>query len=122
MGYITGSLRTIIRQYQTDICKFTNMSQNLSQAQQKSHKSVSFFIAKIVLYTLVIIKILLVTKTVIRRNFSKLPKVVHVNSGLGDSFDMHSETFQILNRENVSWILSPRFECEDEKLLLLISS
>ena len=25
-------------------------------------------------------------------------------------------------QENVSWILSPRFECEDEKLLLLISS
>jgi len=76
---------------------------------------------RLLLFTLVIIKIYMIVKTVIRRN-NYQPARVSIKHGLGDTYDPKSETFHILNRRNVSWVLYPRKGCEEQKLLMLISS
>jgi len=77
---------------------------------------------KYVMYSLLIIKMYLIIKTIVRRQSYQPAAPVLIKPGLGDVFDENTGTFHILNRRNISWVLAPKDDCEDVKLLVMISS
>ena len=72
---------------------------------------------------LISLKTLLILKTCVRRYSEESPAVYQLKPGLGDAWDEDSQSFSLLNRRNVTWVLPPPADCDHSvKLALIISS